>query len=227
MGLHNVVESSMNQDDLKQLVGAAALDHVRPDSIIGVGTGSTVNCFIDSLLKSGIRVEAAVSSSEATTRLLEAGGIRVMDLNQTGGLDVYIDGADEFDAHRRLIKGGGGALTREKIVAAASRKFVCIADLSKQVKVLGAFPLPLEVIPLARSLVARKMVALGGQPVWREGFTTDNGNWILDIHNLDLVDPVSMETTINNLAGVVTCGLFAQRPADLVLIATEDGVRQL
>jgi len=217
----------MNQDELKRLVGEAALDHVRPDSIIGVGTGSTVNCFIDSLLRSGIRVEAAVSSSEATTRLLEAGGIRVMDLNQTGGLDVYIDGADEFDAHRRLIKGGGGALTREKIVAAASRKFVCIADLSKQVKVLGAFPLPLEVIPLARSLVARKMVALGGQPEWREGFTTDNGNWILDIHNLDLVDPVSMETTINNLAGVVTCGLFAQRPADLVLIATEDGVRQL
>ena len=217
----------MNQDELKRLVGEAALDHVRPDSIIGVGTGSTVNCFIDSLLRSGIRVEAAVSSSEATTRLLEAGGIRVMDLNQTGGLDVYIDGADEFDDHRRLIKGGGGALTREKIVAAASRKFVCIADLSKQVKVLGAFPLPLEVIPLARSLVARKMVALGGQPEWREGFTTDNGNWILDIHNLDLVDPVSMETTINNLAGVVTCGLFAQRPADLVLIATEDGVRQL
>jgi ribose 5-phosphate isomerase A len=227
MGLHYVVESSMNQDDLKRLVGAAALDHVRPDSIIGVGTGSTVNCFIDALLGSGIRIEAAVSSSEATTRLLEAGGIRVMDLNQTGGLDVYIDGADEFDAHRRLIKGGGGALTREKIVAAASRKFVCIADLSKQVKVLGAFPLPLEVIPLARSLVARKMVALGGQPVWREGFTTDNGNWILDIHNLDLVDPVSMETTINNLAGVVTCGLFAQRPADLVLMATEDGIRQL
>jgi len=217
----------MNQDDLKRLVGAAALDHVRPDSIIGVGTGSTVNCFIDSLVASGIRVEAAVSSSEATTRLLEAGGIQVMDLNQTGGLDVYIDGADEFDAHRRLIKGGGGALTREKIVAAASRKFVCIADLSKQVKVLGAFPLPLEVIPLARSLVAREMVALGGQPVWREGFTTDNGNWILDIHNLDLIDPVSMEQTINNLAGVVTCGLFAQRPADLVLIATEDGIRQL
>jgi len=216
----------MNQDDLKRLVGTAALDHVQPDSIIGVGTGSTVNCFIDSLLKSDIRIEAAVSSSEATTRLLEAGGIRVVDLNQTGGLDVYIDGADEFDAHRRLIKGGGGALTREKIVAAASRKFVCIADLSKQVQVLGAFPLPLEVIPLARSLVARKMVALGGQPVWREGFITDNGNCILDIHNLDLIDPVSMETTINNLAGVVTCGLFAQRPADLVLIGTEDGIRQ-
>lgn len=217
----------MNQDELKRQVGAAALEHVRPDSIIGVGTGSTVNCFIDSLINSGIRIEAAVSSSEATSRLLKAGGIQVLDLNQTDGLDLYIDGADEFDAHRRLIKGGGGALTREKIVAAASRKFVCIADQSKQVKVLGAFPLPLEVIPLARSLVARKMVALGGQPVWREGFTTDNGNWILDIHNLDLVDPLGMEKTINNLAGVVTCGLFALRPADLVLIATEAGIRQL
>ncbi len=217
----------MNQDELKRLVGRAALEHVRPDSIIGVGTGSTVNCFIEALLDSGIRIEAAVSSSEATTRLLAAGGIRVVDLNQTGGLDVYIDGADEFDAHRRLIKGGGGALTREKIVAAASRTFVCIADQSKQVGVLGAFPLPLEVIPLARSLVARKMVALGGQPEWREGFTTDNGNWILDIHNLDLVDPVGMEKTINNLAGVVSCGLFASRPADLVLIATEGGILQL
>ena len=217
----------MSQDELKRLVGKAALDYVRPDSIIGVGTGSTVNCFIEALISSGIRIEAAVSSSEATTRLLQTGGIEVVDLNQTGGLDVYIDGADEFDAHRRLIKGGGGALTREKIVAAASKTFVCIADQSKQVNVLGAFPLPLEVIPLARSLVARKMVALGGQPEWREGFTTDNGNWILDIHNLDLIDPVSMEKTINNLAGVVTCGLFALRPADLVLIATEDGITRV
>jgi len=217
----------MNQDELKRLVGAAALDHVRQDSIIGVGTGSTVNCFIESLINSGIPIEAAVSSSEATSRLLTAGGIKVVDLNQTDGLDIYIDGADEFDAHRRLIKGGGGALTREKIVAAASKTFVCIADQSKQVKVLGAYPLPVEVIPLARSLVARQMVALGGQPVWREGFTTDNGNWILDIHNLDLVDPVEMEKTINNLAGVVTCGLFAMRPADLVLMATNEGIRQL
>jgi ribose 5-phosphate isomerase A len=193
----------MNQDDLKRLVGEAALDFVRPDSVIGVGTGSTVNCFIEALIKSGMRIEAAVSSSEATTSLLQAGGIEVIDLNQTGGLDIYIDGADEFDAHRRLIKGGGAALTREKIVAAASRKFVCIADQSKQVGVLGAFPLPIEVIPLARSLVARKLVGLGGQPEWREGVVTDNGNWILDVHNMDLVDPVGMEKAINNLAGVV------------------------
>ncbi len=217
----------MNQEELKRLVGEAALEHVRPDSIIGVGTGSTVNCFIEALINSGIRIEAAVSSSQATTRLLRAGGIQVVDLNQTGGLDVYIDGADEFDAFRRLIKGGGGALTREKIVAAASKTFVCIADESKRVNILGAFPLPLEVIPLARSLVARKMVALGGQPEWRQDFVTDNGNWILDIHNLDLIDPVGMEKTINNLPGVVTCGLFALRPADLVLIASEDGIQQL
>jgi len=217
----------MNQDQLKRLVGEAALEYVRTDSIIGVGTGSTVNCFIEALLQSGIRIEAAVSSSEATTALLEAGGIKVIDLNQTGGLDVYIDGADEFDAHRRLIKGGGGALTREKIVTAASRTFVCIADQSKQVNVLGAFPLPVEVIPMARSLVARSMVALGGQPEWRKDFVTDNGNYILDVHNLDLVDPVGMEKTINNLAGVVTCGLFALRPADLVLVAHKDGIKKL
>ncbi len=217
----------MNQDQLKRLVGEAALEYVREDSIIGVGTGSTVNCFIEALLQSGIRIEAAVSSSDATSALLEAGGIEVLDLNQSGDLDVYIDGADEFDAHRRLIKGGGGALTREKIVAAASRKFVCIADQSKQVRLLGAFPLPLEVIPMARSLVARKMVALGGQPEWRQGFVTDNGNIILDVHNLDLVDPVGMEKAINNLAGVVTCGLFAVRPADLVLIADKEGIRKL
>lgn len=217
----------MNQDELKRQVGKAALEHVRADSIIGVGTGSTVNCFIDALAQSSIRVESAVSSSEATTQRLQDAGIKVVDLNNTGGLDIYIDGADEFDAHRRLIKGGGGALTREKIVAAASRKFVCIADQSKQVSVLGRFPLPVEVIPLARSLVARKLAALGGQPEWRKDFVTDNGNWILDVHNMDLVDPLKMEATINNIAGVVTCGIFAIRPADLVLIATANGIQKI
>lgn len=217
----------MNQDELKRQVGDAALQHVAADSIIGVGTGSTVNYFIEALAKSNIEIEAAVSSSEATTRLLTAAGIRVVDLNTTGGLDVYIDGADEFDSHRRLIKGGGGALTREKIIAAASRKFICIADESKQVSVLGRFPLAVEVIPLARSLVARKLVGLGGQPEWRTDFVTDNGNWILDVHNMDLIDPLKMEQAINNLAGVVTCGIFAIRPADLVLIATQEGIKRI
>jgi len=216
----------MNQNELKHSVAAAALQYVQADSIIGVGTGSTVNCFIEALVNSGIAIEAAVSSSEVTTGLLTQAGIEVVDLNQTGGLDLYIDGADEVDRHRRLTKGGGGALTREKIVAAASRKFVCIADATKKVSVLGAFPLPVEVIPLARSFVARKLAALGGQPQWREGFVTDNGNWILDVHHMDLVDPVRTEKTLNNLPGVVTCGLFALRPADLVLVATSNGIEE-
>jgi len=221
----------MNPEDRhqrhKRQVAEAALKWVREDSILGVGTGSTVNCFIDALGASGIRVEAAVSSSEATTARLRELGIDVRELNDTGTLDVYIDGADEFDAHRRLIKGGGGALTREKIVAAASRRFVCIADESKKVGVLGRFPLPIEVIPMARSYVARQLVALGGQPELRQGFATDNGNVILDVHNLDLVDPVAVEQRINNLAGVVASGLFALRPADLVLVATDSGVQEL
>jgi len=215
------------QQAQKQQVAEAALRWVRPDCVLGVGTGSTVNCFIDALAASRIRVEAAVSSSEATTKLLQSHGIEVRDLNFAGTLDVYIDGADEFDSHRRLIKGGGGALTREKIVAGASRKFVCIVDESKKVGVLGKFPLPIEVIPMARSFVARQLVAMGGQPELRENFTTDNGNVILDVHNMDLVDPVAIEKKINNLPGVVTCGLFAIRPADVVLMATAAGVREI
>jgi ribose 5-phosphate isomerase A len=217
----------MKQEQLKQEVARAALEFVERDTVIGVGTGSTVNCFIDALADSKIRIEAAVSSSDATTLRLQDHGIKVLDLNQAGGLELYVDGADEFDAHRRLIKGGGGALTREKIVAAASRQFICIVDESKRAGVLGSFPLPIEVIPMARSLVARKLVGLGGQPEWREGFTTDNGNWILDVHNLDLVDPVAMERSINDLPGVVTCGLFAIRPADLVLVAGPSGVTRV
>jgi ribose 5-phosphate isomerase A len=200
---------------------------VKPDAVLGVGTGSTVNCFIDALAASGVRIEAAVSSSEATTGRLKAAGFEVRELNLAGTLDVYVDGADEFDAHRRLIKGGGGALTREKIVAGASRKFVCIVDQSKRVGVLGKFPLPIEVIPMARSFVARQMVMMGGQPELRQGFTTDNGNLILDIHNMDLVDPVETEKRINNIPGVVTCGLFAIRPADVVLMASPSGVIQI
>jgi len=215
------------QEQQKQEVARAALAWVKPDMVLGVGTGSTVNCFIDALAESKIELEAAVSSSEATTERLQACGFRVRELNQAGTLDLYIDGADEFDKHRRLIKGGGGALTREKIVTAASRKFVCIVDESKQVSVLGRFPLPIEVIPMARSYVARQMVALGGQPELRENFITDNGNLILDIHNMDLVDPVGVERSINNLAGVVTCGLFAIRSADVVLMATPGGVVEI
>lgn len=210
----------------KQWAAEAALQYVRPDRVLGVGTGSTVNCFIEALAASGIRIEAAVSSSEATTQLLESHGFKVRDLNLAGTLDLYIDGADEFDPHRRLIKGGGGALTREKIVTAASRKFVCIADVSKKVGVLGKYPLPVEVIPMGRSFIARQLVAMGGQPELRENFITDNGNVILDVHNMDLVDPVDVEKRLNNLPGVVTNGLWAIRPADVVLMASANGVEE-
>ena len=217
--------SADQQHAQKMQVAEAAVKFVRSDSVLGVGTGSPVNCFIEALAASGKRIEAAVSSSEASTTLLESHGIEVIDLNLAGTLDLYIDGADEFDSHRRLIKGGGGALTREKIVTAASRSFVCIVDESKKVGVLGRFPLPVEVIPMARSFVARQLVAMGGQPELRQGFVTDNGNVILDVHNMDLVDPVKMEKNLNNLPGVVTNGLWALRPADVVLMATGSGVK--
>jgi ribose 5-phosphate isomerase A len=217
----------MSAERSKQLAAEAALVHVHDNAIIGVGTGSTVNFFIDALAARRLRIRGAVSSSEASAARLVKHGIEVMDLNTTGDLDLYIDGADESDRHLRLIKGGGGALTREKIVAAASHRFICIADDSKLVDVLGAFPLPIEVIPMARSYVARQMVALGGHPVWRERFVTDNGNQILDVHGLRIVDPVAMENRINQIVGVVTVGLFAQRPADLLILGSDAGVRTL
>lgn len=219
--------STNSQLAQKIRVAEAALAWVKEDSILGIGTGSTVNCFIDILANSARRISAAVSSSEATTRRLREADIEVRELNDAGTLDLYIDGADEFDKHRRLIKGGGGALTREKIIAAASRKFVCIVDESKKVGVLGNFPVPVEVIPMARSYVARQLVAIGGQPVLREGFITDNGNQILDVHNMNLLDPGGIEQRINNLAGVVCCGLFALRPADVVLMATPRGLVEI
>jgi ribose 5-phosphate isomerase A len=215
----------MSAERRKQLAAEAALAYVHDDTIIGVGTGSTVNLFIDALAARKVRIRGAVSSSEGSTARLVRHGIEVMDLNTTGDLDLYIDGADESDQGLRLIKGGGGALTREKIVAAASRRFICIADDSKLVDVLGAFPLPIEVIPMARSYVARRMVAMGGQPVLRERFVTDNGNQIIDVHGLRITNPVAMEKEINQIAGVVTVGLFAVRGADVLILGTDNGVR--
>ena len=209
---------------MKQRAAEAALEYVGEGAVVGVGTGSTVNFFIDALAASGRRVAAAVSSSEASTRRLAAHGIPVLDLNEAGELGVYVDGADEATRGLHLIKGGGGALTREKIVAAASRRFVCIVDEKKLVDRLGAFPLPVEVIPMARNLVARELRRLGGEPAWREGVVTDNGNHILDVRNLAIPDPVALEGEINQLAGVVTVGLFARRPADVLLVGTPSGV---
>jgi len=214
----------MSQDLRKQQVAAAALEHVREGTVIGVGTGSTVNFFIDGLAASPTRIAGAVSSSEASTRRLTAHGIPVLDLNSTGDLEVYVDGADEATRSLHLIKGGGAALTREKIVAAASRRFICIVDDQKLVERLGKFPLPVEVIPMAREYVARQVVRLGGQPVWREKTVTDNGNQILDVRGLDFADPVALETELNQIPGIVAVGLFAIRPADLLLVGTASGV---
>ena len=216
----------MTQDELKQAVARAAIEHV-PAGVIGVGTGSTANYFIDELAKIKGRIDGAVASSEATAQRLKSHGIQVLDLNSAGELAVYVDGADEITEHMHMIKGGGGALTREKIVAACSRKFVCIADGSKLVGMLGNFPLPVEVIPMAQSYVARELVKLGGQPTLRQGFTTDNGNIILDVHGLKIMNPVELETQINQITGVVTNGLFARRPADVLLLGTSAGVRTL
>ena len=211
----------MSKEASKQRAAERALAYVEEGSVVGVGTGSTVQYFIDGLARMRDRIEGAVSSSEQTSTLLKAAGIRVLDLNAYGPLPLYVDGADECDPHRRLIKGGGAALTREKIIAAASAKFVCVIDASKQVAVLGAFPLPVEVIPMARSHVARALRHLGGQPVWRDGVVTDNGNWLMDVHGMRIVDPVALEREINQIAGVVTVGLFAQRPADVVIVDGE------
>ncbi|WP_411360308.1 ribose-5-phosphate isomerase RpiA [Pseudidiomarina salilacus] len=216
------------QDQLKQQAAQAAFDyvktHFKPGSVIGVGTGSTVNFFIDALAELKHDIEAAVSSSEASTERLKAHGIRVVDLNTVTEVPIYVDGADEIDAHLRMVKGGGAALTREKIIAAVAQTFVCIVDTSKQVGRLGRFPIPVEVIPMARSYVAREIVKLGGDPVWREGVVTDNGNWILDVHNFDILDPIHLEQQLNNIVGVVTNGLFAQRGADLAIVASANGV---
>lgn len=214
----------MTQDDKKRAAARAALAYVKSDDIVGVGTGSTVNYFIEALAEKKHLIEGAVSSSDASTERLKALGIEVFDLNSVDQFDVYIDGADEITEHKHMIKGGGAALTREKIVAAVAKTFVCIIDDTKQVGMLGDFPLPVEVIPMARSYVARELVKLGGDPVYREGVITDNGNVILDVYNLTILDPRKLETQINEIVGVVTNGLFAHRGADVLLVGTDDGV---
>lgn len=217
----------MTQDELKQATAKAAIEYVVEGAIIGVGTGSTVNFFIEELAAIKHKLAGAVSSSEASTQRLLAHGIPVLDLNDVSDIPVYVDGADEVDGGLSMIKGGGGALTREKIIAAVAQRFICIADGSKQVPVLGRFPLPVEVIPMARAHVARQLTALGGTPKWREGFVTDNGNIILDVHGLAITDPAEFEQTVNNIVGVVANGLFARRGADVVLLARADGIETL
>lgn len=217
----------MTQDQLKKAAALAALDYIKPGTVLGVGTGSTVNHFIDALTSVKGKIDGAVASSVATAERLKKHGIPVLELNAAGELPLYVDGADEATRHLHLIKGGGGALTREKIVAQASEKFVCIIDESKLVDVLGRFPLPIEVVPMARSLVGRELVKLGGEPVLRQGFSTDNGNIIIDVHNLKILNPVEIEEKLNQIPGVVTNGLFARRPADVLLVASASGVKIL
>jgi ribose 5-phosphate isomerase A len=217
----------MNQNEMKQAAALAAIAYVEDGSVVGVGTGSTADFFIAELGKIKHRIDGAVASSEGTAQKLKALGIPVYDLNGVKDLPVYVDGADEITRRLAMIKGGGGALTREKIVSAVARKFVCIADQSKLVDVLGKFPLPVEVIPMARSYVAREIVKLGGQPAWRQGFTTDNGNLILDIHHLSIVKPMELEAALNQIVGVVTNGLFAQRGADVLLLGAADGTKTI
>lgn len=216
----------MTKDEKKQLVAQAACNYLEEGMIVGVGTGSTVNLFIEAMAKFPCKIAGAVSSSKNSTALLKEHHIEVFDANAVGDIPIYFDGADEVNEHGFMIKGGGGALTGEKIVASLARDFICLVDDAKMVDVLGEFPLPIEVLPMARSFVARKMVAMGGDPMIREGFTTDHGNVILDVYNLKILDPVEMESDINQIPGVVTCGLFARRPADHVLIGTDDGVKR-
>ena len=217
----------MTQDELKKAVGWAALEYVKPGTIVGVGTGSTASHFIDALATMKGQIEGAVSSSEASTAKLKSYGIPVFDCNEVDSLDIYVDGADEINHQMQMIKGGGAALTREKIIAAVAKTFVCIVDESKQVDVLGKFPLPVEVIPMARSYVARELVKLGGLPEYRENVVTDNGNVILDVYNLTILNPIELENKMNSIAGVVTVGLFANRGADIVLMGTSEGVKTI
>lgn len=217
----------MDQNELKKLVAEAALAFVPEDCVVGVGSGSTVNCFIDALASIKGRIDGAVAASDASAARLKQHGIRVYDLNAIDSIPVYVDGADEVNRYLHMIKGGGAALTREKIVSSVAEQFVCIADASKLVDVLGKFPLPVEVIPMARSYVARELVKLGGRPVWREGVVTDNGNWLLDVHGMAIAEPAKMETEINQIVGVVTNGLFARRRADVLLLGTSSGVKEM